>query len=123
MRHPKARAQVYARKLSIETKGETIQDLLKCNQAFDSPPDDGRCKGCHAQADDRRLVIIELARNEHRRDGELEIDDNAQLSEGSDNGCYVQAWVWVSFAATECDREKEKSEKTDERPQATEPAR
>lgn len=51
--------------------------------------------------------IIEMARNEHQDDGEVEIDDDAKLSEGSDNGTYVQAWVWVSFAGTKFDKEQE----------------
>jgi hypothetical protein len=29
-------------------------------------------------------------------DGTLEIDGTATVSEGSDDGAYVQAWVWVS---------------------------
>lgn len=28
-------------------------------------------------------------------DGRIEIDDFAEISRGSDNGAYVQAWVWV----------------------------
>ncbi len=72
----------------------------KCNQSFDSLMDEGLCSDCYAEADDRRLEIVELARNEHQKDGEAEIDDNAQLSEGNDNGCYVQAWVWVGFSGT-----------------------
>jgi len=69
----------------------------KCNQSFDSLTDEGLCADCYAEADDRRLEIVEPARNEHQKDGEVEIDDNAQFSEGNDNGCYVAAWVWVSF--------------------------
>ena len=30
------------------------------------------------------------------RDGEIEIDDDAKISRGSDHGAYVQAWVWVT---------------------------
>ena len=29
------------------------------------------------------------------RGGELEIDSDAQVSNGDDAGAYVQAWVWV----------------------------
>lgn len=29
----------------------------------------------------------------------------AQISEGDDNGCYVQAWVWCDFEGTELDKE------------------
>jgi hypothetical protein len=35
------------------------------------------------------------AKDEWHRDGEIEIDDDAIVSE-SDEGAYVQAWVWVS---------------------------
>ena len=28
-------------------------------------------------------------------DGEIEIDPSAIVSRGSDNGAYVQAWLWV----------------------------
>jgi hypothetical protein len=27
--------------------------------------------------------------------GEIEVDDNAKVSRGADDGAYVQAWVWV----------------------------
>jgi hypothetical protein len=56
----------------------------------------------------RREAILAMAREQHNtdsREGELEIDDNAKLSEGDDNGTYVQAWVWVSFAGTPLDKE------------------
>lgn len=56
--------------------------------------------------DARHKAIIELARNEHQDDGEVEIDAGATLSEGDDNGCYVQAWVWVSFEGTPHNKEK-----------------
>lgn len=29
------------------------------------------------------------------RDGELEVDENALVSEGGDTGAYVMAWIWV----------------------------
>lgn len=40
---------------------------------------------------EREERILELARERYHRDGEVEIDDNALLSEGEDNGTYVQA--------------------------------
>lgn len=36
-----------------------------------------------------------LAKEEYEVEGEIEIDDNAKISYGDDNGAYVQAWVWV----------------------------
>jgi hypothetical protein len=29
------------------------------------------------------------------RDGEIEVDGNARISFGDDDGAYVEAWVWV----------------------------
>lgn len=55
----------------------------------------------------RRALILRMARAAHAREGEIEIDDNAKLSEGNDNGTYVQAWVWVSFSGTPLDKDKE----------------
>jgi hypothetical protein len=36
----------------------------------------------------------EAAKETYHRQGEIEIDDNAIVSD-SDDGAYVQAWVWV----------------------------
>jgi hypothetical protein len=95
----------------------------KCGQAFDSLLDDRRCENCrlqieNAQAEFKRLSILELARNERQQDGEVEIDDNAQRSEGNDNGRYVAAWVWGTLAGTPFDKEKGEE---DERLETTEP--
>ena len=35
--------------------------------------------------------MIELAREQRQEEGLVEIDDDARLSEGNDNGCYVAA--------------------------------
>ena len=96
----------------------------KCGQAFDSLLDDRRCENCrlqieNAQAEFKRLSILELARNEHQKDGEVEIDDNAQLSEGNDNGCYVAAWVWVGFSGTPFDKDKEENDEQHESTETT----
>lgn len=53
----------------------------------------------------REDIIRQLAKDEYYRDGEIEIDDNATISEGEDNGACVQAWVWVSFADTPLDKD------------------
>lgn len=54
---------------------------------------------------DRTQRIVQLAK-QHRlvSDGELEVDDNATISEGDDNGAYVQAWLWVDFSGTELNK-------------------
>lgn len=33
--------------------------------------------------------------DQYHSDGEIEIDSNAVLSPGDDDGAYVSAWVWV----------------------------
>lgn len=54
----------------------------------------------------RRKKIMELASNNRMlRDGELELDQNAKISEGDSNGAYVQTWMWVPFSGTELDKE------------------
>ena len=55
---------------------------------------------------ERDNLIVELARDTIQKEGEIEFDDNAEVSEGDDNGAYVQAWVWVSFSGTKFDKEK-----------------
>lgn len=42
-----------------------------------------------------KAAYIAAARNTWHRDGEIEIDDNAQVSRDSEPGAYVQAWVRV----------------------------
>lgn len=58
-------------------------------------------KDCHKIADDAEesfdADFIEAARNVHHEDGSCEIDDGAVCSIGDiEEGCYVQAWVWIS---------------------------
>lgn len=53
----------------------------------------------------RERVIVEMAREQHHDEGTCEVDNNAEVSEGDDNGAYVQAWVWVSFDGTKLNKE------------------
>lgn len=78
----------------------------KCHQTANSLLEGGFCANCHTPAEERRQAIIGLARSQYEEEGHTEIDDNAPLSEGDDNGCYVQAWVWVDFTGTRFDKEK-----------------
>jgi len=55
---------------------------------------------------ERHLSIVQMAKDEYHRDGEIEVDDTTVLSEGEDNGAYVCAWVWVGFAGTAYDKGK-----------------
>jgi len=38
----------------------------------------------------------EACETRYGRDGDLEIDDGAEVSRGDDSGAYVQAWKWIS---------------------------
>jgi hypothetical protein len=50
--------------------------------------------------------IIAMARDEYvGYDGDVQVDDNAVISHGDDNGAYVQAWVWVGFGGTRLDKD------------------
>jgi hypothetical protein len=35
------------------------------------------------------------ADEQHGREGEIEFDDDADVSIGADDGAYVQGWIWV----------------------------
>jgi hypothetical protein len=37
------------------------------------------------------------------RDGEIEVDSNALISHGDDDGAYVAAWLWVPFEGERSD--------------------
>ena len=42
-------------------------------------------------------AVLELARTDPALGDDLEIDNDAKVSLGDDNGAFVQAWLWVSF--------------------------
>jgi hypothetical protein len=80
----------------------------KCKGSADVLTDKGLCPDCRIDdEEERRFEIIELAREQYQNEGALEIDDSAEISEGTDNGCFVAAWVWLDFADTIFDKEKE----------------
>jgi hypothetical protein len=58
----------------------------------------------------RTEEILRLAKDQHHKDGEIEIDDGSTVSEGDDNGAYVQAWVWVDFTGTTLDKTTQHTE-------------
>lgn len=41
--------------------------------------------------------VLDRAKELYARDGEIEFDNDAEVSRGAENGVYVQAWVWVPF--------------------------
>ncbi len=72
---------------------------------------DELCERLNAGEDPNAPQIRELARSQYARDGEIEIDDDAEVSFGHDHergepchnadpdGAYVQAWLWVDLEA------------------------
>ena len=58
-----------------------------------------------ARNSDYENALIERAREEHYREGEVEIDDTSICSGSDDAGDYVLAWVWVSDPESEEDNE------------------
>jgi hypothetical protein len=39
----------------------------------------------------------------YNKDGQIEVDGNARISYGDDDGAYVEAWVWVPLKEEESD--------------------
>ena len=52
---------------------------------------------------ERKQCIVALAQERYGSD-EIEVDDDAEVHEGDENGAFVQAWVWVPFYDTELDK-------------------
>ncbi len=77
---------------------------------LDSAEIDRLCERLNAGDDPSAPQIRELARSQYAREGEIEIDDDAEVSFAHDHergepchnadpdGAYVQAWVWVDLA-------------------------
>lgn len=45
------------------------------------------------------------ARIQYGTEGMIEIDENAPVSRGADDGAYVQAWLWVDSDSPSEDQE------------------
>ena len=89
---------------------KSFQDLLTAAKTVENPPTTLReaIEAVEKHLDDpRREQILEMARESLGREGAIEFDDDAIASEGSDNGAYVEGWIWLSFSGTPLDKEKE----------------
>lgn len=53
----------------------------------------------------RAAAIRLLAQEQYRPEPDVSFDAVPRVSEGTSNGAYVQAWVWVSFTGTPLDKE------------------
>ena len=89
-----------------------LMDIAREHRRFselDSDEIDALCERLNTDEGSNAAQIRELARSQYARDGELEIDDNAEVSyahnHGADQPChnadpdgaYVAAWVWVTI--------------------------
>ena len=52
------------------------------------------------EEDFRRTMMLIMASARFTDSDGVEVDSDAKVSEGDDNGAYVQAWVWVDFEGT-----------------------
>lgn len=81
----------------LGTPDEVLQRIRKALEEGRIEP---TLMGISEPETDREGAIRSLALDQWQEDGQVEIDDSAVVSEGDDNGAYVQAWVWVDFAGT-----------------------
>jgi len=89
---------------------KTFQDLLTAARTVNNPPAalSAAIEAADKHLDDpRREQIVEMARESLGREGAIEFDDDAVVSEGSDNGAYVEGWIWVDFEGTPLDKAKD----------------
>jgi hypothetical protein len=89
---------------------KSFQDLLTAARTVQNPPLALReaIEAAEKHLDDpRREQIVEMASETLAREGAIEFDDDAIVSEGSDNGAYVEGWIWLDFSGTPLDKEKE----------------
>lgn len=74
----------------------------------DDPMRDHQERIDFAAAQERQADIVALVFNQYDSD-DVETDDDVKVSEGDDNGAFVQAWVWVDFSGTPLDKKSEQA--------------
>jgi hypothetical protein len=83
---------------AVMTFFANIERIAKALEAKSPDKTDRNCGLSDADAAKLRAY----ARDQYCEEGSIEIDDIAQISDsasvGGDQGAYVQAWVWVSYA-------------------------
>lgn len=89
----------------------SLHEVIKRNidSSGDPSPDGLQVIVGDLSASERDDQIRALAAK-HHCDGDLEFDEGCVVSEGDDNGAYVQAWAWVGFAGTPLDTEAQEEE-------------
>lgn len=91
-------ANVWLRVVAFTKAYDASKKLHKVVAAIDVPD-------ISPEAEERRQKIIEIAETMNWvGEGQVEIDADARLSEGDDNGCYVSGWIWCDYTDTEFDK-------------------
>ncbi len=105
--------------INRENMNKTFQDLLTAARVVNNPPAalSAAIVAAEKHLDDpRREQIVEMARESLGREGAIEFDDDAVVSEGSDNGAYVEGWIWVDFEGTPLDKAKDEQRNEEDPP-------
>jgi hypothetical protein len=95
----------------LESIAKSTEMLAKATEKKASRPDPEKKNGesiCCDETDcaerENKEEAWSLAIQQYAKDGEIEIDDDAEVSlslaeDGNAQGAYVQAWVYVEFTA------------------------
>jgi hypothetical protein len=60
-----------------------------------SDPVCARIRGAFHDLDDPDLARYRAVARQRASEGDLEVDHNALVSKGDDDGAYVMAWLWI----------------------------
>lgn len=95
--------------LSGKTVMAFFTNIERIAKALEAKSPDKTDRNC-GFSDEDAAKLRQYARDQYCEEGSIEIDDIAQISDsssaGGDEGAYVQAWVWVSFADAGVDHAK-----------------
>jgi len=88
-----ARATVFAHTDELHRH---LHDLREALASFDGDRDDAW-----------RRAIRQLAVETRSDDGDIEFDDDCAVSESSENGAYLEAWLWIAFDGSPLDKRRD----------------
>ena len=81
---------------TIETAARNLAKKVKNTGAYEDADLKALVEAVEAcDGEEKAPYYRDRAKEKWEREGEIEIDDEAVVSVSSDNGAYVQAWVWV----------------------------
>lgn len=88
-------ARRYARALVAKSKWFEMTPLPNAKYEFRMKDEDGIPEVSSRTTLAREAKYRKAADDIWGKDGEIEVDQDALISESEDGGAYVQAWVWV----------------------------